>query len=112
MCANGDIFWSWVNINECHVLTEDYNEFDDKDTVDVLNKEGQLKYEMQMQLEYFQDQCVTVNDEIISFMKEGTVHQPEIFEQIVKGYNIDTSDFSISTSHNMRYKEPCVNPFS
>jgi len=55
---------------------------------------------------------VTVNDEIISFMKEGTVHQPEIFEQIVKGYNIDTSDFSISTSHNMRYKEPCVNPFS
>ena len=39
-------------------------------------------------------------------MKEGTVHQPEIFEQVVKGYNIDTSDFTINTEDNMRFKEP------
>lgn len=112
MAANGDIYWSWVNINECHLLTEDYEEFADKDEADFMNKEGQLKYEVQMQLEYFQDQCVTVNDEIISLMKEGTVHQPEILEQVVRGFNIDCSDFSINTAANERFREPSLNMFS
>ena len=38
-------------------------------------------------------------------MKEGTVHHPELFEAIVKGYNIDTSDFTINTAHNLRVRE-------
>ena len=47
-----------------------------------------------------------VQDQIISFMKEGTVHQPEIFEMVMKGYNIDTSDFTINTAETMRFNEP------
>lgn len=39
-------------------------------------------------------------------MKEGTVHQPEVFEQVLKGYNIDTSDFVINTEDNIRFAEP------
>lgn len=39
-------------------------------------------------------------------MKEGTVHQPEIFEMIMRGYNIDGSDFAINTEHNVRHLEP------
>lgn len=39
-------------------------------------------------------------------MKEGTVHQPEIFEMVMKGYNIDTSDFVINTQETLRFKEP------
>lgn len=39
-------------------------------------------------------------------MKEGTVHQPEVFEMVMKGYNIDTSDFSINTDHSVRFNEP------
>lgn len=39
-------------------------------------------------------------------MKEGTVHQPEVFEMVLKGYNIDTSDFTINTEHNIRFNEP------
>lgn len=52
------------------------------------------------------DQAITVQDEIIYFMKEGTVHQPEVFEMVMKGYNIDTSDYQINTAHNVRFKEP------
>jgi len=38
-------------------------------------------------------------------MKEGTIHHPELFEAIVKGYNIDTSNFVINTAHNLRVRE-------
>lgn len=55
------------------------------------------------------DQAITVQDEIIYFMKEGTVHQPEVFEMAMKGYNIDTSDFEINTEHNIRTFEPTDN---
>jgi len=47
-----------------------------------------------------------IQDEVIYFMKEGTVHQPEVFEMVMKGYNIDTSDFVINTEHNVRFNEP------
>jgi hypothetical protein len=50
-----------------------------------------------------------VQDQIINFMKEGTVHQPEIFEMVLKGYNIDTSDFTINTEDNLRFAEPNKN---
>ena len=50
-----------------------------------------------------------MQDEILYFMKEGTVHQPEVFEMVMKGYNIDTSDFEIDTEHNVRFNEPTDN---
>ena len=60
-------------------------------------------------MEFYTDHAVTVNDQIISFMKEGTVHQPEVFEWAMKGYNIDTSDFVINTEDNIRFNEPNKN---
>jgi len=42
-------------------------------------------------------------------MKEGTVHQPEVYEWVMKGYNIDTSDFVINTEDNVRAFEPNKN---
>lgn len=38
-------------------------------------------------------------------MKEGVVHEPELLEAALKGYNIDTSDFVINTSNNLRSRE-------
>lgn len=35
----------------------------------------------------------TSQDIVMSFMQEGIVHHPELFEAACKGYNIDTSDF-------------------
>lgn len=32
--------------------------------------------------------------------EKGIVHEPEIFEAVIKGYHIDTKDFVINTAHN------------
>lgn len=42
----------------------------------------------------------------LHFKNYGTVHHPELFEAVVKGYNIDTTDFVINTADNMRFREP------
>ena len=55
------------------------------------------------------DHAVMVQDQIVNFMKEGTVHQPEIFEWVMKGYNIDTSNFVINTAETTRFNEPNKN---
>jgi predicted nucleic-acid-binding protein len=88
-------------------LTEDYEDFADPvEEENLLTKQGQLKYEVQVQLDNYVDHAVIIQDEIVYFMKEGTVHQPEVFEQVLKGYNIDTSDFVINTEDNIRFNEP------
>ena len=103
----GDRFYSWASICEMNLITEDYQDFvENPDEEQFMTKSGQLKYEVQVQLDNYVDHAITVQDEIIYFMKEGTVHQPEVFEMVLKGYNIDTSDFTINTEHNVRFNEP------
>lgn len=74
-----------------------------------LTVEGQLRYEVAMQIENFLYYGYNHNEEVVYFMKEGVVHEPEIFEQVVRGYNIDTSDFEINTEDNNRWLEPNKN---
>lgn len=106
----GDRFYSWSHICEFNLLTEDYQDFAiPPDNEEFLNKTGQLKYEVQVQLDHYVDHSVTQQDETIYFMKEGTVHQPEVFEMVLKGYNIDTSDFVINTDNSIRHYEPTDN---
>lgn len=38
-------------------------------------------------------------------MTESVVHEPELFEAVIKAYHIDTSDFVINTAHNIRSGE-------
>lgn len=47
-----------------------------------------------------------MQNEQLHFKKHGTIHHPELFEAAVKGFNIDTTDFVINTSDNIRYREP------
>jgi len=106
----GDRFYSWAHICEFNLITEDGEDFAiPPDNEEFLNKAGQLKYETQVQLDHYVDHSITVQDEIIYFMKEGTVHQPEVFEMVLKGYNIDTSDFVINTDNSLRWNEPTHN---
>jgi hypothetical protein len=59
----GDRFYSWANINELHLLTEDYEDFADPVEEEApLKKTGQLKYEVQVQLDHYVDHSVTVQD--------------------------------------------------
>ena len=106
----GDRFYSWAHICEFNLLTEDGEDFANPvEDENFLNKAGQLKYEAMVQLDNYVDHAVTVQDETIYFMKEGTVHQPEVFDMVLKGYNIDTSDFVINTDHSVRFGEPTNN---
>ena len=71
----GDQFYSWINNCEIHLLTEDYHDFAEPvEEEDFLKKAGQLKYELQVQMDHYTDHSITVQDQIIYFMKEGTVH--------------------------------------
>jgi hypothetical protein len=106
----GDRWYSWAHVCEFNLLTEDGEDFAfPAEDEEFLNKAGQLKYEVQAQLDHYVDHAMTQQDEIIQFMKEGTVHQPEVFEMVLKGYNIDTSDFVINTDHSVRFNEPTHN---
>ena len=106
----GDQWYSWITIAEMHLLTEDREDFAiPAEEENFLKKNGQLKYEAAVEVEHYMDHAITVQDETLYFMKEGTVHQPEIFERVLMGFNIDTSDFTINTAHNVRFKEPNAN---
>ena len=51
-----------------------------------------------------QDEVPKFN-QILYFLKEGTIHHPELFEASMKGFNIDTSDFVINTAEVARARE-------
>ena len=105
----GDRLQSFIHTRELRPLTEDFANFDDRDNADFLDQTGQLKYELGVEADYYTIQGLTYNDYNIFFTKEGMVHQPELFEAVVKGYNVDTSDFVINTAHNERALEPNLN---
>lgn len=105
----GDRITTWVETRMFHPLTKDARHFDDRDEAEFLSEEGQLKYKLTCQLDHFTEKGVTQQDELLYFMKEGVVHQPELFEAVVKGFNIDTSDFAINTAHNLRALEGHAN---
>ncbi len=59
----GDKFYSWANNCEIKLLTQDYEDFADPvEDEQFLKKTGQLKYELQVQLDNYVDHAVTVQD--------------------------------------------------
>lgn len=102
----GDVNFAWVENYQFHPLTQDKQNFADRDDADFLTEEGQLKHDLAVQLDNFTEFSVNQQDVTVYFTKEGgIVHHPEIFEAVCKGYNVDTSDFTINTAHNVRAKE-------
>jgi hypothetical protein len=100
---------SWVTNREFHLLSQDHKSFAETENFEFLTKEGQLKFELGVQLENLQYYNYNHNNDVIFLMKEGTVHEPELLEQVCRGYNIDTSDFQINTEDNLRLWEPNKN---
>lgn len=68
-----------------------------------------MKYEVALQCDNINIAISNTNNEVVYLMKEGLVHEPEILEQVLKGFNIDTSDFTINTEDNFRWLEPNKN---
>jgi hypothetical protein len=98
---------TWITIKDMHLLSKDGKRFDD--TYEFLNKEGQLKHELPIEMDYFAYKGTPHNNEVIYLMKEGIVHQPEILDSVVRGYNIDDTDYEINTEDNIRWMEPNKN---
>jgi hypothetical protein len=98
----GDRVTAWAENRFFHPLTQDSQDFDDRDEAEFLDEQGQLRYELTVQLDHFTEKGVTQQDHLFWFMKEGTVHNPELFEAVCKGFHVDTSDFCINTAHNLR----------
>lgn len=105
----GDTYTDWAEIRYFKPLTEDFRNYDDKDNSEFLTEQGQLKYELATELDHFMHMGTNAQDFNLFFVKEGTVHHPEVFDAIARGYHIDTTDFVINTSHNERSREPHYN---
>jgi hypothetical protein len=101
---NGEKIVHWITIRDLHLLNKDLNRFDD--SFEFLDKEGQLLHDVGVQVEHYLHKGIPHNDEVIYFIKQGKVHSPEIFDMIVRGYNIDDSDYEINTEDNIRWFEP------
>lgn len=43
---------------------------------------------------------MNMNNVNLFFTDKGVVHEPELFEAVIKGFHIDTSDFAINTSND------------
>lgn len=104
---SGERMTTWLTIKDLHLLSQDFKRYDSE--YDFLTTEGQLKHEVAAELDYFMYQGYPQNNDVIYFMKEGIVHQPEIFENVLRGYNIDTSEYEINTEDNIRWMEPSLN---
>jgi hypothetical protein len=105
----GDKNQSWNTIREFRLLSEDYKRFEEDESMEFLKEDGQLKFELGVQIDFFQYYGYIENNGVVFFMKEGIVHEPELFEQVMRGYNIDTTDFEINTEDNIRFLEPTTN---
>ena len=103
---SGNQFSNWVHSKDFQLISEDFRDFEDNDEADFLDEKGQLRYELGAEFKYFYELGYAENDMNVFFMKEGVVHHPELFNKIVRGYNIDTSDFVINTAHETRANEP------
>ena len=100
---------TWITIKDMHLLNKTQDRIDVAHDHEFLDTEGQMQHETAVQMDFFTYWGVPLNDEVIYFMKEGKVHAPEVFEQVVRGYNIDDSDYEINTEDNKRWMEPTTN---
>ena len=105
----GDTYTDWAEIRYMQPITEDFRNYENKDEAEFLTDEGQLKYELGVELEHFMHMGTNSQDINLFFVQEGTIHHPEVFDAIVRGYHIDTTDFVINTDHNERTREPHYN---
>ena len=104
---SGERITTWLTISDLHLLSQDMKRYQKE--YGFLTKEGQMKHDVGAELDYFLYHGYPQNNDVIYFMKEGIVHEPEIFESVLNGYNIDTTDYEINTEDNLRWLEPNSN---
>lgn len=108
---SGVRYVTWIFVDEIHLITADKKLFEPENGLQAepVGEDGQLKYEVQFQVDNFVDAGRNMQDQVLTLVKEGTVHHPEILEAVLKGFEIDTSNFRINTLHTERWFEPNTN---
>ena len=102
---------TWIYIDEIHLLSQDKQTLLPEKGIDakVVNDQGQLANDTFIQVENFIDVGRNMPDQILTLSKEGRVHHPDILSAVLRGFEIDTSNFRINTLHTERWFEPTVN---
>lgn len=102
---------TWIFIDEVHLLSKDKLTLLPEKGIDakVVDASGSLAEETHIQVENFVDVGRNIEDVILSFCKEGKVYEPEILSAVLRGFEVDTSNFRINTLHTERWLEPTLN---
>ena len=107
----GNRWKTWIFIDEINLLSKDKLTLLPEKGIDakILNDQGQLEYETHIQVENFIDVGRNSKDTILSLCKEGRVYHPELLSAVLRGFEVDTSNFRINTLHTERWLEPSAN---
>lgn len=102
---------TWIFIDEINLLTEDHKRLAPEKGLHqtVYDEDNQLKVETHIQVDNFVDTGRNVQDQVLILCKDGQVHNPEILEAVLKGFEVDTTNFRINTLHTERWLEPNTN---
>ena len=100
---------TWIYINEINLLTECKTKLEPEKGLDaepVDEEQCVMKYEAQIQVDHYTFQGRNHDDTILTFMKEGKVTRPDILNAVLRGFEVDTSNFRINTRNVERWFEP------
>lgn len=102
---------TWIFIDEIHRLSQDKQTLLPEKGIDskVVNEQGQLDDNVFIQVENFIDVGRNTKNCILTLEKEGRVYHPEILSAVIRGFEVDTSNFRINTLHTERWLEPSTN---
>ena len=99
---------TWIFIDEINLISRDFKRLEPEKGLNVrlIDDEGNLVGETQIQVDNFVDIGRNMENHVLTLCKEGTVYHPEILSAVLKGFEIDTSNFRINTLHIERWFEP------
>lgn len=107
----GQRWVTWMFIDELHMLSGDKAILlPDKGMNEaILESNGKLLRDVHVQVRNFVEVGRNRKNAILTFDKESKVHHPELLDAVLKGFEVDTSDFRINTLHTERWFEPTTN---
>jgi hypothetical protein len=102
---------TWIFIDEINLLSQDKQTLLPEKGIDakLINDQGQLGDHAYIQVENFVDVGRNTKNCILTLEKEGKVYHPEILSAVLRGFEVDTSNFRINTLHTERWLEPSTN---
>jgi hypothetical protein len=102
---------TWIYIDEINLLSKDKTiKLPEKGAeYKIVGDDGKLAHDTFIQVENFVDIGRNIQDCILTLKQNAKVHHPEILSAVLRGFEVDTSNFRINTLHTERWFEPTNN---